>query len=164
MPAALRSPPGAFARLHGVWRPTHDSRSGHVQPRPQQAIGADRNRRRGPLRHENREHLVDDRQLMTPFLITLPHFHLSSSKDQMRRIDATCQNISLMCVSLLASDHQHTGNAVLASRFYFVWCLAPSPHRCWQVHPVKEGEEVFSSFGHLSNAQLLNSYGFVLPG
>ncbi|CAN0554798.1 unnamed protein product, partial [Ectocarpus sp. 8 AP-2014] len=33
-----------------------------------------------------------------------------------------------------------------------------------QVQPVKAGEEVFSSFGHISNAQLLNSYGFVLPG
>ncbi|CAM9170747.1 unnamed protein product, partial [Ectocarpus fasciculatus] len=32
------------------------------------------------------------------------------------------------------------------------------------VQPVKAGEEVFSSFGHISNAQLLNSYGFVLPG
>lgn len=32
------------------------------------------------------------------------------------------------------------------------------------VHGVKAGDEVFSSFGHLSNAQLLNSYGFVLPG
>ncbi|CAM9376387.1 unnamed protein product, partial [Laminaria digitata] len=32
------------------------------------------------------------------------------------------------------------------------------------VHPVKAGEELFSSFGHISNAQLLNSYGFVLPG
>lgn len=33
-----------------------------------------------------------------------------------------------------------------------------------QVHPVKAGEEVFSSFGKISNAQLLNSYGFILPG
>ncbi|CAM9142895.1 unnamed protein product [Choristocarpus tenellus] len=32
------------------------------------------------------------------------------------------------------------------------------------VHPVNAGEELFSSFGHLSNAQLLNSYGFILPG
>ncbi|CAM9182197.1 unnamed protein product [Ascophyllum nodosum] len=32
------------------------------------------------------------------------------------------------------------------------------------VHPVKAGQEVFSSFGNLSNAQLLNSYGFVLTG
>ncbi|CAM9607060.1 unnamed protein product, partial [Hapterophycus canaliculatus] len=32
------------------------------------------------------------------------------------------------------------------------------------VQPVKAGEEVFSSFGQISNAQLLNSYGFVLPG
>ncbi|CAM9139676.1 unnamed protein product, partial [Sphacelaria rigidula] len=32
------------------------------------------------------------------------------------------------------------------------------------VHPVKAGDEIFSSFGNLSNAQLLNSYGFVLPG
>eukprot|EP00903_Cladosiphon_okamuranus_P013171 g12284.t1 len=32
------------------------------------------------------------------------------------------------------------------------------------VQPVKAGEEVFSSFGSISNAQLLNSYGFVLPG
>ena len=33
-----------------------------------------------------------------------------------------------------------------------------------QVQPVKAGEEIFSSFGSISNAQLLNSYGFVLPG
>eukprot|EP00752_Nemacystus_decipiens_P007083 g6345.t2 len=32
------------------------------------------------------------------------------------------------------------------------------------VQPVKAGEEIFSSFGSISNAQLLNSYGFVLPG
>ncbi|CAN0445650.1 unnamed protein product, partial [Discosporangium mesarthrocarpum] len=32
------------------------------------------------------------------------------------------------------------------------------------VHPVKAGQELFGSFGHLSNAHLLHSYGFVLPG
>lgn len=41
-----------------------------------------------------------------------------------------------------------------------VGCLSPGI----QVQPVKAGEEIFSSFGSISNAQLLNSYGFVLPG
>jgi hypothetical protein len=30
------------------------------------------------------------------------------------------------------------------------------------VRPIQTGEEIFSSFGHLSNASLVNSYGFVL--
>lgn len=32
------------------------------------------------------------------------------------------------------------------------------------VRPIAKGDEVFSSFGRISNAQLVNSYGFVLKG